>query len=272
MIFFPNCKINIGLEILFRRADGFHDISTVMYPVYGLCDALEMLHSSSGFTFTSSGLELGCHPEHNICYKAYSLMSERFGIGGVRLHLHKAIPFGAGLGGGSADGACTIKGLNELFELHLTENEMEDLAGEIGSDTSFFIRNRPQLACGRGNILTPVTLSLSGKTLVIVKPPVAISTAEAYSGVIPAIPSTPLEERISHDISQWKDQISNAFEKHIFSQYPLLGKIKNELYSLGALYASMSGSGSSIYGIFEEAPENISSYFKGMFTYQEVMK
>lgn len=271
MILFPDCKINIGLDVICRRPDGFHEIETLLYPVRGLCDALEMVKSPSGFTFTSSGLALDCPARSNICLKACELMARRFGIGGLRIHLHKHIPFGAGLGGGSADGAFVIKGINAIFGLGLTDSQMADLAGEIGSDTPFFIRDTPQIARGRGEVLSPSAVSLAGKRLLIVKPPLCVSTAEAYSGIEPGAPHLPLSERLSLDISQWRGHISNAFEKHIFEKYPLLGRIKAEMYALGAEYASMSGSGSAIYGIFAGEPPRAASAFRGMFVHSEVM-
>lgn len=271
MILFPNCKINIGLDILRRRPDGFHDIATVMLPVKGLRDILEIVRGEEGIVFTQSGISVDCAPDDNICIKAYRLMAGRFGIGGIRMHLHKAVPYGAGLGGGSADAAFAIKGLNELFGLGLDAPAMESLAAELGSDTAFFIRNIPQTASGRGEILAPVELSLQGKTLVIVKPPVSVSTAEAYSGVQPQTPLRPLTERISAGIGTWRENIANDFEPHIFAAHPGLGGIKQKLYSLGAEYASMSGSGSAIFGIFDRAPENAAAHFPGTFVHQEVI-
>lgn len=283
MVLFPHCKINIGLDILDRRADGYHDIETVMLPVKGLCDILEIVRPDesiesagdksvcSGIDFTSSGLAVDCPSDKNICVKAYNIMAERYGIGSVRMHLHKAIPFGAGLGGGSSDAAFVIKGLNGLFGLGLDDAAMRSLAAETGSDTAFFIGDVAQIAGGRGEILSPVSLPLSGKTLVIVKPPVGISTAEAYSGVKPQPPAIPLTQRISAGISSWRETIRNDFEGHIFAAHPELAAIKERLHSLGAVYASMSGSGSAIYGIFGDTLPEASGNFPGMFVHQEVI-
>ncbi len=271
MVLFPNCKINIGLDILRRRGDGFHEIESVMMPVGGLCDILEVVESGGEMEFTSSGLAVDCPAEKNICVRAYRLMAERYGIGGVRMHLHKVVPFGAGLGGGSADAAFAIKGLNELFGLGLDTPALEALAAELGSDTAFFIRDTPQLAQGRGEKLSPASLALSGKTLVIVKPPVGVSTAEAYAGVKPYVPAIPLADRLAGDISSWRDSITNGFEPHIFAAHPELAAIKDKLYSLGAAYASMSGSGSAMYGIFEAPLPQAAAEFPGMFVHQEII-
>lgn len=273
MVLFPNCKINIGLDILYRRPDGFHEVETAMLPVTGLCDILEITrHDGNGIEFTASGLAMDCPPDKNLCVKAYNLMASKFGIGGIRMHLHKIIPFGAGLGGGSADAAFALSGLNTMFRLGLDTAAMESLAAELGSDTAFFIRNTPQLAGGRGEKLTPLTLSLSGKTLVIIKPSgVNISTAEAYSGVHPRTPGVRLAERLAGGIATWSAGVVNDFEENIFAAHPELEGIKGKLYSLGAIYASMSGSGSALYGIFDEPPANISSEFPGAFVHRELI-
>lgn len=257
MLLFPNCKINLGLDILRRREDGFHDIETVMIPVRGVCDGLEIVRAKGcGVGFTSSGLPVDCVPGDNLVLRAFEAMRSEFGIDGVKIHLHKAIPFGAGLGGGSADAAFTVKGLNELFGLGLDISAMESLAAKLGSDTPFFIRNEPMLCSGRGEIMSAVDIGqLSGKHLLIVKPEIGISTAEAYSGVTPAAPAQRLADRIKMPIAIWKDIIFNDFEKTIFKTHPQLERIKSSLYEAGALYASMSGSGSALYGIFDHTPE-----------------
>lgn len=270
MVLFPYCKINIGLDILARRTDGFHEIETAMFPVRGLCDILEIVKADRGVGFSSSGLAINCPPEKNICVKAYELMADRYAIGGARIHLHKVIPFGAGLGGGSADAAFVIKGLNELYGLGLDTAEMERLAAETGSDTAFFISGTPQIARGRGEKLSPAHIDLSGKTLVIVKPPIAVSTAEAYAGVVPHIPPIGLAERLTADISQWRGLITNDFERHIFAARPELPAIKDKLYASGAVYAAMSGSGSAIYGLFDTPPAQIEDQFEG-FVHSETI-
>lgn len=260
MVFFPNCKINIGLDILRRRDDGFHEVETLMYPVGGLCDILEIVPAvGDDVIFSSAGLAMDCPAENNLCVKAYRLMKERYGLGGVKMHLHKITPSGAGLGGGSADAAYTVKGLDRMFRLGLADGEMEEIAGRLGSDTLFFIKNEPVIARGRGEIMercdAPLQ-ELKGKLLIIAKPPFGISTAEAYSGIVPVVPEVPLAERLSSGLDGWRENVGNGFEKHLFKAYPQLTFIKDAFYGHGALYASMSGSGSSVFGIFE-VPENI---------------
>ena len=272
MIFFPNCKVNIGLDVLRRRADGFHDIETLMLPVTGLCDILEIVPTGgSGADFSQSGIAVDCPPEKNLCVRAYGLMRDRYGIGGVRIHLHKIVPFGAGLGGGSADAAFVIKGLDKVFSLGLDDKTMEGLAAELGSDTAFFIRNTPQMAAGRGEILTPYPIDLGGKHIVIVKPNIFVSTAEAYSKIMPLVPELPLGERLAADISTWGNTVANDFESVVFPQYRLLAEIKETLYKEGAIYASMSGSGSAVYGIFEDLRDGLHERFKGMFVYEQML-
>ncbi len=257
MIFFANCKINLGLDIIRRREDGYHDIETVMYPIAGFYDAIELVPATRD-SFTSSGIAVDCPEEKNLCLKARDLMRRHFNLPQVGIHLHKAVPFGAGLGGGSADASFTIKGLNTLFGLGLTVEAMEELAAGLGSDTVFFVRNRPALASGRGEILSPVETSLKRCYIIIVKPPVGVSTAEAYRGVTTHTPAVPLAARVVADISQWRTTLTNDFEEGIFATYPILRDIKSSLYGAGASYASMTGSGSAIFGISDKkiaAPE-----------------
>lgn len=251
-----NCKINIGLHILRRREDGYHELSTVMYPVTGLHDVV-CVESTEGdeIAFTSSGIVVDCSPEDNICVKAARLMQQRYGVGGVRISLEKNIPFGAGLGGGSADGTAVIMAINDLYNLQLSEQQLIDAAAMLGSDTAFFVRNTPQLCTGRGEVMTPISLSLDGKWIVLVKPDVHISTREAYSGVTPHSPATPLDQLILNPVEQWQESIVNDFEHSIFASHPELAAIKNHLLEQGAIYASMSGSGSTIYAIFETEEE-----------------
>ena len=247
-----NCKINIGLDVISRRIDGFHSLSTVMYPVKGLFDVLTIERTDTQTVeFQGKGLIVDCAPESNLCVKAYNLMHERYGIAGVTITLDKRIPFGAGLGGGSADATAVIMAIDSLFELHLAEQTLIDLAAELGSDTAFFVRNYAQLCSGRGEIMEPIEVNLKGKYLVLIKPNEGVSTREAYAGVKPAEPATPLRELIARPLSQWQGSIKNDFEPHIFAAHPLLGQIKEQLLSAGATYAAMSGSGSTIYGIFE---------------------
>ena len=255
MITFPCCKINIGLSVLNKRPDGYHDIRTLMYPVRGLCDSLEILPDpeSEECRLSFSGIVIDCPVEKTSVWKAWRVMRERYGIGGVKAHLHKAVPFGAGLGGGSADGGFAVRMLNEIFGLGLSESEMEDAAATIGSDDPFFVRCTPRVCAGRGEVLIDNDLDLSGKWIAILKPPYGISTAQAYGGVTPAY-STPIEEITALPIEEWRRLLKNDFEQSAFALHPELAEIKEELYRCGAEYAAMSGSGSAMYGLFSEKP------------------
>lgn len=257
MILFPPCKINIGLDITAKRPDGYHNIETLMVQVRGLCDSLEIIRGGDYLEFTSSGLSLDCTAGDNIAAKAWSLISDKYGIGGVKAHLHKAIPFGAGLGGGSADAAYMLRGLNELFSLGLTTGELELHAAMLGSDVPFFLHDTPCFCVGRGEIMTPLDAGLNGLYILIIKPAISVSTAQAYSGVTPHSPKTSLRERLGRPIHEWKGNISNDFEKSVFERFPQLNAIKFSLYNAGAVYASMSGSGSALYGIFDHIPDFI---------------
>ena len=196
MILKANCKINIGLDVLRRREDGYHDLSTVMIPVKGLYDDVEVVPCVEPSSFHVKGIEIDCDPEQNICMKALRLMQQRYGIGQAKITLTKRVPFGAGLGGGSADGTMVILALNEIFSLGLDEATLIDIASELGSDTAFFVRNTPQLCEGRGEQMTPIELNLTGYSLVLIKPDESVSTREAYAGVTPAVPEVGLVERL----------------------------------------------------------------------------
>lgn len=266
MIIESNCKINLGLNIERRRKDGFHQISTLFYPVNKLCDVVE-LQKSDSFSLSTSGIEVDCPPEKNLCVKALRLMQEEFGIGPARIHLHKTIPSGAGLGGGSSNATAVIKLCNDLWSLNLTEDQLRLLSGKIGSDTPFFVTpHQPQMAGGRGDILVPFPIRLDGLWLMIVKADVGVSTAEAYAGVIPTDGDHPIKEIVRLPVSQWRNLLRNDFESSIFKKLPLLRHIKDRLYDQGAIYASMSGSGSSIFGLFEQRPEKLNDlpYFTHM--------
>ncbi len=259
MISFPNCKINLGLRVVRQRPDGYHDIETLMYPVRGLHDMLEIIKDTEadapGVRFSSSGLALDCPDDRNLCVRAYGAVCGEFGaLPPVKMHLHKTIPFGAGLGGGSADAAEAIRMLDALFSLGMDYGRMEHLAAKIGSDTAFFIRNAPAIARGRGELLTPSGLSLRGCHIVIVKPAVAVSTAQAYASVTPAVPAVPLEEVLLRDPRSWREALTNDFEPSVVAIHPSIGEIKDELYRRGAFYAAMSGSGSAVFGLFECKP------------------
>ncbi len=247
------CKINIGLNIIRRREDGFHDISTVMYPLRGLYDDVSItpLDNTSEVTFTNLGLAIDCAPESNLCVKAARLMQRNYNVGGMNISLNKVVPFGAGLGGGSSDATAILVAINKLYSLNICEEELISLAASLGSDTAFFVRSSAQLCSGRGEVMTPLALDLSQYTITLIKPEVHISTAEAYGGVTPQQPQYPLDELISRPIEEWQELINNDFEGHIFRKHPLLGEIKDQLLECGALYAAMSGSGSTVFGIFK---------------------
>ena len=261
-----NCKINIGLDVLRRREDGYHDLSTVMIPVKGLYDEVTVVAAAES-SLTILGIEVDCDPEQNICMKALRLMQKCYGIGEASITLDKRVPFGAGLGGGSADGTAVILALNDIFALGLDEATLIALASELGSDTAFFVRNSPQLCEGRGEIMTPIELDLAGYWLVLIKPDANVSTREAYAGVVPAIPELSLTERLQKPIAEWQGCVKNDFEKSVFAAHPIIGEIKQELIDAGATYASMSGSGSTVFGLFasKEAAEKMAQYTPYIF-------
>jgi 4-diphosphocytidyl-2-C-methyl-D-erythritol kinase len=254
MICFPTCKINLGLRITQKRADGFHALETVFYPIT-LRDALEIIiepdTSAAPITFTSSGLAINGDPSDNLCYKAYGLLKKDYPtIPNIKMHLHKTIPMGAGLGGGSSDGAFTLVALNQLFNLEIPKQSLLDYALQLGSDCPFFIINTPAFATGRGEILKPINLNLDGYSIVIVNPGIAISTKLAFSLITPKVPDTNMEAIICEPVTSWKEKLINDFEQPIFNSFPELANIKETLYQKGAVYASMTGTGSTVYGIF----------------------
>lgn len=250
MITFPPCKINLGLNVIRKRADGYHDIETVFCPV-PWTDALEVVRSES-FSFTVSGLPVTGAPADNLCVRAYELLKERHGIGPVSMHLHKVIPMGAGLGGGSSDAAHTLNLLDAVFELNLKVDDLLHYASLLGSDCPFFIHGKPAIGKGRGELLNEIELPLANKFLVVVVPDVHVSTTTAYAGVEPAVPERPCGEVVSEvPLSQWKHYLINDFERSVIQAFPVIGKVKMMLYDSGAVYAAMSGSGSAVYGIFD---------------------
>lgn len=256
MITHPNCKINIGLNILARRPDGYHDIESLFFPV-PLCDELEINavegHSEAKIRrFDIQGIAIDCTTEDNIVAKAYRLLRDTYPgkIGAVDIRLQKNIPFQAGLGGGSSDAAFALKMLNRLFGLGLDADTMRRHALRLGADCPFFIDNRPAIASGIGDTLSPVDFDLSAYALMIVKPTDTVSTKEAYANVVPVPDATPIGDAVSQPITSWQTTVTNQFERSVFPQHPTLAKIKQELYVHGALYASMSGSGSAIYALF----------------------
>ncbi|MDR1631950.1 MAG: 4-(cytidine 5'-diphospho)-2-C-methyl-D-erythritol kinase [Dysgonamonadaceae bacterium] len=254
MICFPNAKINLGLHIVSKRPDGYHNIETVFYPI-PLCDALEIVPSETGeTTFSQTGISIDGSPNDNLVMKAFHLLKNDFDLPEIAVFLRKQIPFGAGLGGGSADAAFMLGLLNDFAGLGLSVEQMEEYAGRLGADCPFFVRNKPVFAEGVGDIFTPVDVSLKGYYLVLVKPDIHVSTKEAYAGIAPRQPLSRLTETIHLPVEEWKNRLVNDFEEGIFARYPAIGGIKQSLYDQGAIYASMSGSGSSVFGIFEKPP------------------
>jgi 4-diphosphocytidyl-2-C-methyl-D-erythritol kinase len=253
MILFPNAKINIGLNITERRSDGYHNLETIFYPVK-INDALEVI-TADELSFESSGLDIPGRMEDNLCVKGYHLLKKDHDIPPVKIHLHKHIPIGAGLGGGSADAAFFIRLINKKFELGLSVDQMQDYARILGADCAFFIENKPVFAFEKGDEFESIKLDLSRYSLVLVMPPVQVSTAEAYRGVKPAMPKDSLFDLIYEPVAEWRKYIKNDFEESIFKNNAEIRGVKAALYGAGALYASMSGSGSSVFGIFEKKPD-----------------
>lgn len=250
MILFPNAKINLGLNIVGRRSDGYHNLETVFHPV-DLFDILEMIPSSdNSLQFEITGLDIPGSKDENIVINAWRLLNREFGIPHVHIHLHKSIPLGAGLGGGSSDGAFAIKLLNNLFQLSLSSEMMEQFALQLGSDCPFFIRNRSVFATGRGEMLEDFTVDLSRYRIKFAFSGIHIETRRAYSLINPSQPAVGIREILQGPVENWKNNLVNDFEKPVFQLHPELRKMKDDLYASGALYASMTGSGSALYGIF----------------------
>ncbi len=252
MILFSNAKINLGLFILNKREDGFHSIESLKYPI-PFCDVLEILPAET-FSFQILGKEIKGRLEDNLIWKAYNLIKEKHDIPAVRIILQKNIPMGAGLGGGSSNASFVLKGLNEFFSLNISDEELRLIAGKLGSDCPFFISNTPQIATGKGDILRSFEINLKGKFLYLIDPEIHIGTAEAYARVSPKETKFDWEELPKMNFKFWRDALKNDFEDSIFPAHPELEKLKKQLYANGAVYASMSGSGSSIFGIFEKQP------------------
>ncbi len=250
MVSFPPCKINLGLSVLRKREDGFHDIETCFYPV-PFTDIVEIIPADA-FRFSTSGIEIDGKESDNLCVKVYTLMKEMHELPPVQIHLHKIIPMGAGLGGGSSDAAHCIRLLNDVFALRLSEDQMRKYAARIGSDCAFFIGNGPMLGLGRGEVLKPLDLSLQGYYLVLANPGIHVSSAEAYAGVVPAQPTESVSEIISQPIEKWRTLLINDFETPVFAMHPELRGLKDNFYKAGAAYAAMSGSGSTVFGLFKK--------------------
>lgn len=253
MVIFPNAKINIGLNITERRADGYHNLETVFYPVK-INDVLEIVPADK-LSFESSGLDIPGRVEDNLCIKAYHLLKKDHDISPVKIHLHKHIPIGAGLGGGSSDAAYFIRLVDQTFNLKLSVDEMQDYARQLGADCAFFIESKPVFAFEKGDEFEPIKLDLSRYSIVLVMPSAQVSTSEAYRGVRPTEVKTSLIELISMPVAEWKKYIKNDFEESVFKNHVVIRGAKAALYEAGALFASMSGSGASVFGIFDKTPD-----------------
>ncbi|MBN8674018.1 MAG: 4-(cytidine 5'-diphospho)-2-C-methyl-D-erythritol kinase [Chitinophagales bacterium] len=257
MIVFPNSKLNLGLRVLRKRNDGYHDIETVFYPVK-LTDILEITPLTTtvktfSIPFSKSGFVIEGDPSDNLCVKAYGMLKKDFPkLPAIQMHLHKAVPAGAGLGGGSADAAFTLALLNKEFKLGLTQEQLLHYALKLGSDCPFFIINKPCHATGRGEQLTPIDLDLSAYKIVVVNPGIHINTGRAFLHIKPSLPERSLKEIIAQPIQRWKDELVNDFEKWVFAEHKQVVEIKDQLYIHGAVFASMSGSGSTVFGIFDK--------------------
>lgn len=256
MICFPNIKINLGLHVINRRTDGFHNIESVFYPVK-FADVLEIIEAPSD-TFTSTGLIIEGNASDNLIVKAYHLLKQSYSLPPIHIHLHKIVPMGAGLGGGSSDAAFMLKLLNQKFELELSIKQLETFAAQLGSDCAFFIKNQPAYLMGKGHELQPFNVNLAGSYLVLLYPNVHSNTALAYSNVKrreTLEEADSLKHWLSQPISEWKNNVFNDFEDSVFTTFPQLREYKNQLYAQGAVYASMSGSGSAIFGLFAQKPQ-----------------
>ena len=278
MITFPCAKINLGLNIVSKRPDGYHNLETVFYPI-PLTDALEIKYMDEKFPSESpcdlkiTGHDIDCNEEDNLVIKAYQLLAADFQLPRVHAHLVKRIPTQAGLGGGSSDAAYMIRLLDERFRLNIGIPEMERYAAKLGADCAFFITADPSYAEGIGDVLMPVDVpgaGLGGYYLAVVKPSVAVSTRDAYAAIVPKTPAKCCRDIVRQPIETWKDELVNDFEAPIFAMHPELAAIKQSLYDAGAVYAAMSGSGSALFGIFREQPTGLEKEFEGMFC--QVMK
>lgn len=268
MILFPNAKINLGLNVIEKRPDGFHNIETVFYPV-NWCDALEVLGSQDKpFDLTITGLTVLGSLEDNIIYKAWKALNLVVKTPPMKVSLHKVLPMGAGLGGGSSDAAFFLKLANQKFNLNLTTQQLIEVAKTLGADCTFFIENTPVFATEKGDKLSPISISLKDYHIMLVHPGINSNTKEAYDGVIPTKPARSVKEIVENEpISNWKNCLFNDFEKSIFKKYPEVEKLKNQMYEAGAIYASMSGSGSAVFGIFKEKQTiTFPTTYKSMWT------
>ena len=269
MLVFPNAKINIGLNIVEKRPDGFHDIESCFYPV-GWTDALEITDSTE-LLFESDGIVIQGNGSDNLCLKAYNMLNEDYQLAPVKLHLLKSIPVGAGLGGGSSDAAFAIKALNQYFDLRISFEKQIEYARRLGSDCAFFILIEPAYCFEKGDQFEDIDLSLKGKWIVLVNPGIHISTVEAYAGIVARPSNVDLRDVLKRPVTEWKYYVKNDFEATLFPKYPLLEELKAKIYECGAEYASMSGSGSTIFGIFDQEV-NLRSHFQSFVVWQGFLK
>ena len=254
MVFFPNAKINLGLHITSKRGDGYHNIESVFMPI-PINDALEItINNSQKTIFSSTGIDIPSDGKPNLVERAWNILNSEYNIPTVDLDLIKKIPIGAGLGGGSSDAAACILGLNEMFELNLSEKELLSVASQLGADCAFFVKNKPVYAEGIGDVFSEIELNLNGLHFIVIYPNIHVSTPKAYKHVIPKLPQKNIRDILSKPIQNWKEELKNDFENSVFTQFPKIRDVKQILYDEGAEYASMSGSGSSIFGIFEKEP------------------
>lgn len=278
MVVFPNCKINLGLNIIRKRNDGYHDLETVFYPV-PLTDALEVVRElstvdgqRSTVNFTSTGLTINGTENDNLCVKAYQLLKQDFpDLPSIKMHLHKVIPMGAGLGGGSADGAFALQLLNNKFQLQLTTEQLITYALQLGSDCPFFIINKPCFATSRGEIMQPIDLDLSDYKIVLVNPQIHIGTGWAFSNIAPQVPATSIQEIIQQPVITWKDVLVNDFQTPAIQQYPAIGEAIHQLYQQGAVYSAMTGSGSTVFGLFEKNTKPRLTFPENYFVYSALL-
>jgi 4-diphosphocytidyl-2-C-methyl-D-erythritol kinase len=249
VVIFPHCKINLGLRVTAKRTDGFHNLETCFYPL-PFYDVLEAVRAPV-FKLTVSGLPVTGVEENNLCTKAFRLLEKEYKLPPVHIWLHKVLPSGAGLAGGSSNATHTLLLLNNKFNLHIGPEKLAAYAAALGSDCPFFLHKQPMLGSGRGEILTPAAVSLAGYTVALVMPPITIGTAAAFLGIKPAAPEKPVSEIVAGPVETWKQELKNDFETTVFVQHPVLQQIKENLYRLGAVYASLTGTGSVVYGIFK---------------------
>ena len=271
MIVFPKAKINLGLRIIGKRPDGYHDIETLFYPI-GLSDALEfVVNDGPEDELTVSGIATRGNPEDNLVLKTIYKLRENYSFPKLKTHLHKAIPMGAGLGGGSSDAVCLLKVLNRFFNLSIETEVLKTIALELGSDCPFFIDGTPAFGTGRGEILIPCKPVLKGMYLLLLNPGIAISTKEAFMNCNPENPSTSIFQLTDRPVAEWKRLIINDFEDYAFKEHPLISELKSALYDCGAIFSSMSGSGSSVYGLYTDKPE-VPDKLKEFVIWQGILK